>query len=231
LLPGGVIVSKARTGRTSTLPIVLLGFVCVCGGRSVVFAQQPGDVRIGRFAVDVHGVTGSYGPTAQQAASLGYADSDLPGRGFGWDVGGQVYFLKVGTTTFGAGGNLVRTSGNSNPKDADGASTGNKASTQFRSFATQVTANFGRRRGWSYLSAGYGVSTFGVWNSSEPAPTNLPHRNTINFGFGARWFQKEHVAFSFDLRFYKLAAQAATETAPSDAKQTRVVIGAGVSFR
>jgi hypothetical protein len=226
-----VIVSKVRAGRTSTLSIVLLGIVCVLAGRSPVFAQQPGDERIGRFVVDLHGATGSYGPTAQQAASLGYADSDLPGRGFGVDVGGQVYFLKVGKVTFGAGGNLVRTGGSSDPTDADGKSTGNKATTQFRSFATQVTANFGRRRGWSYLSAGYGVSTFAVWRSADSAPADLPTRTTINFGFGARWFQKEHVAFSFDVRFYKLAAQDATETVPSDAKQTRVVIGAGVSIR
>lgn len=223
--------SKVGTGRTSILSIVLLAVVSVLAGRGVALAQQPGDERIGRLAVDLHGVTGSYGATAEQAAPLGYAASDLPGRGFGWDVGGQLYFMTVGKVTFGAGGNLVHTGGSSDPKDANGNSTGNQASTRFQSFATQVTANFGRRRGWSYLSAGYGVSTFAVWQSADSAPTGLPNRSTINFGFGARWFQKEHVAFSFDVRFYKLAAQAATATVPSDAKQTRVVIGAGVSFR
>lgn len=210
----------------------LLAIACVLAAPGGAFAQQADDSTIGRFAVDLHGATGGFGPTPEQAAVLGYADTDLPGRGFGWDIGGQVYFAKFGKITLGAGGNIVRLGGDSNPKDdATGYSTGHKATTRFRSFATQVTANFGRRRGWSYLSAGYGVSTFGIWKSADLPPTSLPNRSTINFGFGARWFQKEHVAFSFDVRFYKMAAQAATENVPSDGKQTRVVIGAGVSFR
>jgi len=225
-----VAVPNVRKGRASILGLVLLVAACVLADRGVALAQAD-ENRIGPFAVDVHGVTLSYKPTSEQAAWLGYADSDLPGRGFGVDVGGQYYFMKLGTVAIGAGGNVLWTAGNSDPTDLEGASTGNKAHTSFRSVATQVTANFGRRRGWSYLSGGYGFSTFAVSNSADPAPTGLPNRTTINFGGGARWFQKEHVAFSFDVRFYKVAAQAATETVPADGKQTRVVIGAGVSFR
>jgi hypothetical protein len=234
-------VSKERRGRAATLWLVLLVAGCVLAARGVAFAQQADERKIGRFAVDVHGVTGSYGPTPEQAASLGYADTDLPGRGFGFDIGGQFYVMKIGKVTLGAGGNMVRTTGHSDPKDLEGFPTGNKANTQFRAFATQVTANFGRRRGWSYLSAGYGYSTFSVLKPvdpapadpapADPAPTGLPKRTTINFGGGGKWFQKEHIAFSFDVRFYMLAAQAATELVPADGKQTRIVIGAGVSFR
>lgn len=223
--------SKERRGRTATPWLVLLVAGCVLAAQSLAFAQQADESKIGRFAVDVHGVTGGLGPTPEQAATLGYADTDLPGRGFGFDVGGQIYFAKAGKVTLGAGGNMLFMSGNSDPKDAAGLSTGNKAHTSFRSVATQVTANFGRRRGWSYLSGGYGFSTFAVSKPTDVEPAGLPKRSTINFGGGARWFQKEHVAFSFDVRFYMLAAQAATELVPADGKQTRVVIGAGVSFR
>jgi hypothetical protein len=224
-------VSKERRGRTATLWLVPLVAGCVLAAQSFAFAQQADESKIGRFALDVHGVTGGLGPTPEQAASIGYAETDLPGRGWGFDIGGQVYFTKVGKVTLGAGGNALFMSGSSDPKDTAGLSTGNKAHTSFRSVATQVTANFGRRRGWSYLSGGYGFSTFAVSKSADPAPAGLPKRTTINFGGGARWFQKEHVAFSFDVRFYMLAAQAATELVPADAKQTRIVIGAGVSFR
>jgi len=220
-----------RRSRTSTLWLGLLAVACVLAAPRVVFAQQSDPDAIGRFAVDLHGVTGGFGPTPEQASVLGYADTDLPGRGFGFDIGGQVYFMKFGKVTLGAGGNFVQMSGSSDHKDPDGLSTGNKADTRFRSFATQVTANFGRRKGWSYVSAGFGMTKFAIWRSADTAPSDLPNRRTINFGFGARWFQKEHVAFSFDMRFYRVAAQAATETLPADGKQTRIVIGAGVSFR
>ena len=210
--------------------MVLLVAACVLADRGVVLAQAD-ENRIGPLAVDVRGVTLSYKPTPEQAAWLGFADSDLPGRGFGVDLGGQYYFMKVGIVALGAGGNVLWTSGDSDPKDLEGTSTGNKAHTSFRPFATQVTANFGRRRGWSYLSAGYGYSTFAVSSQAVPEPTGLPKRATLYFGFGARWFQKEHVAFAFDVRFYKLAAQGATADVPADGKMTRVVIGAGVSLR
>lgn len=223
-------VPNVRKGRGLNLGTVLLVAACVLAGRGVALAQAD-ENRVGPFAVDVHGVTLSYKPTSEQAAWLGYADSDLPGRGFGVDIGGQYYFTKVATVTLGAGGNVLWTAGNSDPTDLEGASTGNKAHTSFRSVAAQVTANFGGRRGWSYLSAGYGYSTFAVSSQATPEPTGLPRRATVNFGFGARWFQKEHLAFSFDVRFYKLAAQASTATVPSDGKQTRVVVGVGMSFR
>jgi len=224
-------VSNGRMGVASALRTGLLVIACVLAARGVVFAQQPDETRIGPFAVDVRGVTLSYGPTAEQAAWLGYAATDLPGRGFGFDIGGHYYFWRFGKVTLGAGGNMLWTSGRSDPKDIEGEPTGNNAETRFRSVATQVTANFGGRRGWSYASAGYGYSYFAVWQSAGTQPSGLPKRPTINFGFGARWFQKEHLAFTFDVRFYKLAAQETTDTMPGDGKQTRVVIGAGVSFR
>lgn len=223
--------SKLRRVLASRCSALLPVAVFLFAAQGLASAQQVDPAKIGPFAVDVHGVTGGFGPTPEQAAALGFADTDLPGRGFGWDLGGQVYFLRFGKVTLGAGGNFVQMSGSSDPKDPDGLSTGNEADTRFRSFATQVTANFGRRRGWSYISAGYGMTRFAIWKSAETAPSDLPNRSTINFGFGARWFQKEHVAFSFDVRFYKVAAQAGTESVPSDGKQTRVVIGAGVSLR
>ena len=223
-------VPNVRKGRASILGLVLLVAACVLADRGVALAQAD-ENRIGPFAVDVHGVTLSYKPTSEQAAWLGYADSDLPGRGFGVDVGGQYYFMKLGTVALGAGGNVLWTAGNSDPTDLEGASTGNKAHTSFRSVATQVTANFGRRRGWSYLSAGYGYSTFAVSKPTDVESAGLPKRSTFNVGGGARWFKKERVAFSFDVRFYMLAAQAATGLVPADAKQTRVVIGVGASFR
>ena len=38
---------------------------------------------------------------------------------------------------------------------------------------------------------------------SDYPPDDEP-LNTINYGGGARWFIKPHVAFSFDVRFYAI---------------------------
>jgi hypothetical protein len=53
---------------------------------------------------------------------------------------------------------------------------------------------------------------------------------TINYGGGARWFIKPHVAFSFDVRFYAINPSSSGAFAASP-RTTLVVIGAGVSVK
>lgn len=188
--------------------------------------------KIGPFAVDVRGIRAAYGPTPEQAALIGYADTDLPGHGYGVDVGAHWYPLKWWVITFGVGGNALLSKGHSAPEDAKtGKPTGNEADTRFRAMASQVSLNFGTGEGWSYLSGGLGYSTFAISNATHPEASSLPRRKTINFGGGARWEVRRHVAFSLDLRFYKIAAQDGGESVSGGGATTRVVIGAGVALK
>jgi hypothetical protein len=54
---------------------------------------------------------------------------------------------------------------------------------------------------------------------------------TINYGGGARWFIKPHVAFSFDVRFYAIKSRSRLDGAPASPRTTLMVIGAGVSIK
>ena len=55
--------------------------------------------------------------------------------------------------------------------------------------------------------------------------------NTLNYGGGARWFLKEHLAFSVDLRFYAISPLAATDTQPSSPRMTVKVLSMGAAFK
>ena len=77
----------------------------------------------------------------------------------------------------------------------------------------QISFNFGTREGWSYLSAGYGSASIKSEASGQSAAprsaaltlTNDSERaDAINYGGGARWFIKEHLAVGFDFRFQRL---------------------------
>ena len=59
---------------------------------------------------------------------------------------------------------------------------------------------------------------------------------TINYGGGARWFIKSHVAFSFDVRFYAInpgvvLARPNGTLREGSPRTTLTAIGAGVSIK
>jgi len=153
----------------------------------------------------------------------------IPTRGLGVDVGGHVYLLGLGPARIGLGASFARMTGkvSSTTTSGSGSSTGPPApptrpdvDTTVRFITPQLSLNFGSARGWSYISAGVGqtlvrtgTSPFAGSTSSTapltPARTlQTAALQTINVGGGARWFKTRHVAFSFDVRFYKIAARA-----------------------
>jgi hypothetical protein len=107
--------------------------------------------------------------------------------------------------------------------------------TGITSLVPQLSINFGRRLGWSYLSAGVGrtkVTSRADAVGETPAIT-VPEawNSALNFGGGARWFMKPRLGAGFDVRFVKLGSRSATETL-SAAKRTQVwTISAGISIQ
>jgi hypothetical protein len=95
--------------------------------------------------------------------------------------------------------------------------------------------NFGRKSGWSYLSAGLGRSK--VTSRADAVGTTpaqvVPEawNSALNFGGGARWFMKPRLGAGFDMRFVKLASRSQTATLPS-AKRTQMwTISVGISLQ
>ena len=205
-----------------------------------VSAQTP--ERLPWFAVDIHGASVGL-PTAEgwiPVPVLG--DTPLPGRGFGMAAGATVYPLRLGIITFGAGASVSTAKGKG---ESLTITTGSGASavtivtpvmrTAILNVIPQVSINFGRRLGWSYLSAGLGITRV---SSSADATGTMPQvivpeawNQAINFGGGARWFMKDHLGAGFDIRFVKLGSRGATAVLP-DARRTQMVtFSAGISIQ
>ena len=199
-------------------------------------AQDP-PPKIPVFAVDVHATVPRF-PSEDPllAASRGMQIAELPGSGLGMQAGVHVYLLRLRAVAVGVGGELTVGRASQTPEMIATTSTTTvtplRASEErFTSLSPQLSLNFGNGSGWSYLSAGMGTSTWSI----EPAgltdyPPNSDRVKTINFGGGARWFIKSHLAFSFDVRFYAINP-GAVDRYPATPRTTLLVIGAGMSLK
>lgn len=192
-------------------------------------AQEP-PPRIPIFVIDLHGTVPRFPLDPQLADSRGMALAELPGVGLGFQVGVTFYPIKWRAITFGLGGELA--AGRARRQPAAGE-TGVRSSTEeFVSAAPQLSFNFGTGHGWSYLSGGIGQSVWSlVPEGQDPFPSDTDRLKTINYGGGARWFAKTHVAFSFDVRFYAINPGTPYFGFPGSPRTTLLVIGAGVSVK
>ena len=77
-----------------------------------------------------------------------------------------------------------------------------------------------------------GVQVVGC--SRRPATARAPdveRLKTIDYGGGARWFAKRHLAFSFDVRFYAINPSTPVNGLPPSPRTRLFVVGAGVSIK
>ena len=194
-----------------------------------------------RFAIDLYGVWAGL-PTSAGWVPPVAADTPLPAKGFGVSAGGYMYLVRFGLATLGAGASVLMAQGQGQPKapiSATGTTTTRAATaivtTRTTSVSPQLSLNFGHRLGWSYLSAGYGVTKVDSTSTAvgtTPAMTAPDGWNpALNFGGGARWFMKDHLGAGFDVRWNKLSSRATTATVPG-AKRTQLFsIAIGITLQ
>ena len=201
-------------------------------------AQDPApppllDEPIGPFVIDARGTLAKFKQDAAIAALLDVETTDLPTRGLGLVAGAHVYPVRKRNFAFGLGGEILlraRASRTIPPAIEDGPD-GPTVVTHMTAVSPQVSLNFGRRNGWSYLSGGLGWANFTTELQDDPFEEAESSSRAINYGGGARWFAKKHLAFTLDLRFYSIGAQEATTLRPAFAKTRIMVFSAGVGFR
>jgi hypothetical protein len=193
-------------------------------------AQDP-PPRIGPFVVDLHATVPRFPQDAQLAASRGMGVSELPGSGLGLQIGVHVYPIRWRGVTFGVGGEFATGRARQTPTAAQTSL--RPATERFTTVAPQLSFNFGSGTGWSYISGGLGQSTWAVVpQGQEGFPADSEKLKTINYGGGARWFMKTHLAFSFDVRFYAInPGTPFFAGALGSPRTTLLVIGAGVSLK
>ncbi len=194
-------------------------------------AQEPVPA-VGPFVVDLRGLFTKLPNTQQLADSRGLATSELPGSTFGGAIGLHFYFLKWKQLTFGIGGEVVGLQAHNVPP-GDASTSGLRPVTEkFLSASPQLSFNFGGRNGWSYISGGIGLSQWSIVpDGAESQDADIERLKTLNYGGGARWFMKKHLAFSFDLRVYSISEGTAAFGFQGSPRSTLTVIGAGVSLK
>lgn len=200
----------------------------VVGGAHQADAQEP-PPPIPPLAVDLHGTVATFSDDPTLALSRGLDPSELPGRGFGGDVAVHVYPLKYRSVTFGFGGRL--TTSRAHRTQAQPSEL-RPVTERFTYLGPQLSFNFGTGAGWSYISGGIGASKWSVVPDGSVAQQPDEERlKTIDYGGGARWFAKPHLAFSFDLRFYAINPSSPLAGLPSGPRTTLMVFGAGISLK
>ena len=181
------------------------------------------------IVIDARGSFGGYGLRPATATALSVTTADLPSPGLGFSAGAHVLLPLGARVALGAGGEMMLTRRSRQKTDATGEPAGPLIKTRAYSLSPQVSLNFGRANGWSYVSGGMGSVSYETWDDAGERPER-PLRG-INYGGGARWFSSAHVAFSIDLRFYRMPLAAATSTAPERPAQRLIVISAGISLK
>jgi hypothetical protein len=187
---------------------------------------------IGRYVVDARADFPKFKQDAAIANGIGAGVLNLPTRGFGVVAGAHWYPLRVGFMTLGLGGEWL------SARRSRTLNTGTQTvpvnltvNTRFSTLAPQISFNFGSRDGYSYISGGIGRANFTAERNDRPLPDPESGSKTINYGGGARWFAKQHLAVSVDVRFYAINPQLATATRPGYPRMTLMAMSAGVAIR
>ena len=184
--------------------------------------------------VDVHGSFPRFpSDDPDLALSRNMNVAELPGTGLGAQFGVHIYPIRTKIVTIGLGGELAIGHSSQTPAPATTSTTTplRPSEEHLTSLSPQLSLNFGNGSGWSYLSAGLGAST---WSLSTPDlgdyPPNSDRLKTFNYGGGARWFVKPHLAFSFDVRFYSISPGFAY-IFPGTPHTSILIIAAGMSLK
>src|SRR4051794_7997048 len=193
-------------------------------------AQDP-PPPIPRFVLDLHGTVPRFPQDATLADSREMDLAELPGVGLGAQAGLHLYLLTWRALTVGIGGEVTA---NRSRHEAPAGNPGLRgAQEKFLSASPQLSFNFGTGHGWSYVSGGIGLSQWSLIpdGRDEPLPGDTERLKTINYGGGARWFAKPHIAFSFDLRFYAINPGTPYLDSPGSPRTRLMIIAAGVSLK
>jgi len=222
------------TGVRMRCPAIRVGLLLLCAFVSsarLARAQDP-PPRIPWFVVDAHATVPRFPSNDTALAdSRDLEASELPGRGWGAQVGLHIYPLRWRVITFGVGGEVAVGRATKTP-NVDTTVALRSAREVFRTIAPQLSFNFGNGNGWSYLSGGLGRSTWAIVpEGQENHPPDSEPLKTINYGGGARWFIKPRLAFSFDVRFYAINPGTPFGVLPGSPRTTLMAIGAGVSVK
>lgn len=190
---------------------------------------QKKDSRIPLFVVDARGAFARLGQDATTATGLGATALELPASGIGAAAGAHAYVWRGQTMALGFGGEAIFARASRELLGTDGKATGKSINRRLRALSGNLSLNFGRRAGWSYLTAGIGPTSFESYYAGTTPDGLRPA--SLNFGGGARWFNWEHLAFTADLRFYQTKPALATPNTAPRVRKNLIVFSGGIAIK
>lgn len=221
---------SCRRRLAAIVAVVALGGLAAPAAR----AQEPGPPRIGPWVIDLHGAFFKPPTSPQLAASRGLdSELDLPGFGIGATAGIHVYPLHWKAITFGIGGEVVVARAHQGAVPLTTQTTPGVAVTEtFISAAPQLSFNFHGSNGWSYISGGIGPSQWQIVPDGQATTAADEERlRTVNYGGGARWFIRKHLAFSLDVRIWQVDPGQPHSGFPGSPRGNLLLMSAGISMR
>ncbi len=214
-----------RLTRLSIAVLAVIGFAAV-----PALAQTPSTPRLPIFAADVRGVFARLGQDETTAKGLSTTALELPAGGLGLVGGAHVYVWRGETMALGVGAEAILARASRALIDSTtGKESGTVINRRLRAATAQLSVNFGRREGWSYLTAGMGPTSFESYLAGATPDGLRPA--SLNFGGGARWFNWEHLGFSADIRFYATKPALATANTAQHLRKNLLVFSGGISLK
>jgi hypothetical protein len=215
--------------RVTTHRVAVAIALMLCTPPAAAHAQEP-PPPIPLVAVDLHGTFTNFPNTQGVADSRGLSVAQLPGAAPGADLALHLYPLRWRAITFGIGGQISFERAHHTPTAADVASA--PTTERFVTGGPQLSFNFGTGTGWSYISGGIGRAVWQIVpDGAAPQDADQARLKMNNYGGGARWFMKKHLAFSFDVRFYAISPGPSTLAMPASPRTRLLIVGAGVSLK
>jgi hypothetical protein len=209
----------------------VLAFVLAVTIAPAAQAQERESEPISRFVVDARGALPRFPADPATASSIDVTTDNLPKRGLGFSLGAHVYPLR-GKVTLGLGAEmLISHASRTLPAAEEGGADGPTVKARLSVFSPQMSLNFGSSRGWSYVSVGLGRANLTTEEETHPVVDASTKPRDLNYGGGARWFAQPHLAFTFDLRWHRVAAQDAIAGRPAYGQTRIVVFSAGISVK
>ena len=192
---------------------------------------QPTTGPLPHFVVDTRGSLVRFKRDPGVADPLKVALDNLPTRGLGLTVGAHWYALRLRRITFGLGGELLLARDTATFEDNENDTTGPAVTTRLNAFAPQISFNFGRDEGWSYISGGLGSARLTSERADVAVIDTAARTRMLNYGGGARWFNSPRMAFTFDVRFYAISPRTSTTSVPGYPRAKFMVLSAGLAFK
>lgn len=233
--------------RVCRIPALCALAVLAAGPIAASAQDAPDRQRIGWFAADVRGVFARHPHDPAIATFLAVEQDNVPERGLGLAVGAHLYPLRGRVVALGVGGEMLWSrASKTQPAATEGGDEGPTVKSRLKALSPQLSLNFGHRQGWSYITGGLGWSELELevvdaavlgppagtsGGLTALAPAEPERTRTLNYGGGARWFMKKHLAFTLDLRFYVVGPKEATAAGPALPRTRLVMMSGGISMK